>query len=105
MPVLTKVLVSALAFGAVNALPQPKARQAAPVDNTSLLADLITTPTHVKRYRKVLTDDSGKLLTGDALAKAATYDFNTNTIPVVGSNGGSAAAVSRSYYRDVICEY
>ncbi|KAF2259045.1 hypothetical protein CC78DRAFT_621326 [Lojkania enalia] len=88
---ISKAFVAALAFGAVYALPQsrtPAPRAAAPSDNTELIADLVTDPTVIKRYRRLLTDAGQQLLSGEDLAKATIFDFQKDPIPVRGSQGG-----------------
>ncbi|KAJ6520738.1 hypothetical protein B0H19DRAFT_1277867, partial [Mycena capillaripes] len=40
------------------------------------------------RFKKLLTDSSGNLLTGDALRQLTVFDFN-NQAPATGAKGGS----------------
>jgi hypothetical protein len=101
---ISKALIAALAFGAVNALPQPKAHtpRAAPTDNTELIASVITAPTTIKGFRKLLTDGQN-LLSGDDLIKATIFDFNdkANTFLIPGSEGGSTSGVSTPIYLSI----
>jgi hypothetical protein len=61
-------------------------------NNDAIVADLITAPTVIKRFRELLTDAGQTALSGDALAKASIYDFNANSVPIPGSNGGKVGA-------------
>jgi oxalate decarboxylase/phosphoglucose isomerase-like protein (cupin superfamily) len=45
-------------------------------------------PSSNDRFKKLLTDSSGNLLTGDALRQLTVFDFN-NQAPAAGSKGGS----------------
>jgi oxalate decarboxylase/phosphoglucose isomerase-like protein (cupin superfamily) len=45
-------------------------------------------PSSNDRFKKLLTDSSGALLTGDALRQLTVFDFN-NQAPATGSKGGS----------------
>lgn len=82
--------VVAIALGTTNAFPTPMG--SSPNDNTGLIAQLLTAPTQIKRYRKLLTDESGnKLLEGDRLTNATIWDFNQNGNAVPGGQGGSTS--------------
>ncbi|KAF2651877.1 hypothetical protein K491DRAFT_664847 [Lophiostoma macrostomum CBS 122681] len=70
----------------------PTLRADAPANNDAIVADLITAPTVIKRFRELLTDAGQTALSGDALAKASIYDFNANSVPIPGSNGGKVGA-------------
>lgn len=88
--VISKAFVAALYLAAANAFPTPMG--ISPEDNTDLIGKLITTPTQIKRYQKLLTDESGnKLLQGDSLTKATIWDFEQNHYVVPGGQGGSAS--------------
>lgn len=98
---ISKVLVAALAFGAVQALPQPQAQPsstpapAPAADNAALFRDLLTAPTAIKRFQRLLTSGGEALLTGDALKKLTVFSFN-NATPAPNAKGGAAkAAVSQ----------
>jgi hypothetical protein len=70
------------------------ASYAAPIDNTDLISQLITTPTHIQRFRKLLTDASGtKLLEGADLIKATVWDFKQNGSPNPGGQGSIFSGV------------
>jgi oxalate decarboxylase/phosphoglucose isomerase-like protein (cupin superfamily) len=45
-------------------------------------------PSSNDRFKKLLTDSSGALLTGDALRQLTVFDFN-NQAPATGAKGGS----------------
>jgi hypothetical protein len=90
---LLNAFVAALALGTTNAFPTPMGNS--PKDNTDLIAQLITTPTQVKRYRKLLTDESGnKLLEGDRLTNATIWDFEQNGSAIPGGQGGAASSAN-----------
>jgi hypothetical protein len=92
MPSLTPLLLSLLVLGFTHAAPT--ARAETPANNDALIAELITTPTVFKRFRKLLTDAGQTVLTGADLAKATIYDFKATQYPIVGSNGGSTAGAT-----------
>lgn len=76
-----EALVAALAIGSTQAAPT--------------VAELITTPTHLERYRKIVADASGeKPLPEPELSKATIWDFKQNQINATGTNGGSFSSVS-----------
>jgi hypothetical protein len=103
---ITKVVVAALALGAVQALPQSQATQstasasvtapavpAATEDQAQLFRDLFTAPTAVKRFQRLLTQGQ-TLFTGETLRKLTVFSFN-NAVPAPGAKGGATkAAVS-----------
>jgi hypothetical protein len=106
---ISKTLIAALAFGAINALPQPKAitSRAEPTDNTDLIASILTAPTTIKGFRKILTNGQS-LLSGDDLVKATVFDFNDNpaaTIPIPGSQGGHTTSVSTPIFSSISSNY
>jgi hypothetical protein len=100
MVAITQSLVAAiLAFGAVQALPQQQA-QATPApappaanSNAMLFLDLLTAPSAVKRFQRLLVK-GGDLLKGADLAKIIVFDFNTAK-PANGSSGGAALGAVR----------
>lgn len=76
-----KALAAALAIGSTQAAPTP--------------AELITTPTHFERFRKILSDASGeKLLPEPELSQATIWDFSKKSEDIIGSNGGYNSQVS-----------
>jgi hypothetical protein len=92
-PNALNALAAALLLGTSYAAPTPDANK--PIDNTDLLGQLITTPTQIQRFRKLLTDASGtKLLEGEDLIKATVWDFKQNGFDVPGSQGSSISGVS-----------
>jgi hypothetical protein len=100
---VTKVVIAAVALGAVQAFPQshvyqPSAVSSAPPAPTStpdIFDDLLTAPTAVKRFQRLLVDGAQKLITGEALRKMIVFTFNPDTTPPANSTGGVlAAAVS-----------
>ncbi|KAF7309184.1 Spherulin-1b protein [Mycena kentingensis (nom. inval.)] len=54
----------------------------------AIAAGLRTQPSVDDRFKKLLTDSSGALLTGDALRQLTVFDFNGQT-PAAGAKGGS----------------
>lgn len=89
----SKAVALAMAMGTINAFPTPMGMS--PNDNTELIADLITTPTQIKRYQKILTDPSGnKLLSGDKLTSATIWDFEQNGDTIPGGQGGHASSAN-----------
>ncbi|OAG08596.1 uncharacterized protein CC84DRAFT_1239874 [Paraphaeosphaeria sporulosa] len=90
---VSSTFIVALVLGVTHAFPTPMGNS--PDDNTDLIAQLITTPTQIKRYRKLLTDESGnKLLDGDRLTNATIWDFEQNGFVVPGGQGGLASAAN-----------
>jgi len=95
---LLKFFVAALAAGVVTALPQPLTTAAAPPPpaaptanpNAALLLQLITAPTAVDRFNRLLLGADGKLLSGDALRERTVFDFNSN--PTKSAGGAVKAA-------------
>jgi hypothetical protein len=112
-----KVLVAALAMGAVQALPQTAAElksgmttsanhmmpsstasgmpsgtsSADPQATNMLIADLITAPSAVGRFQAIIK------FAGSELSKFITFDFNKGSTPKPEQLGGTAvAAVSMS---------
>jgi hypothetical protein len=103
---ITKVIVAAIALGAVQALPQsqtyqPSAVSSAPPAPTStpdIFDDLLTAPTAIKRFQRLLVDGAQKLITGDALRKMIVFPFDPATPPPNGTTGGvTVAAVSHHH--------
>jgi hypothetical protein len=59
------------------------------VPNAAAIASgLKMMPSSNDRFKKLLTDSSGALLTGDALRQLTVFDFN-NQAPATGAKGGS----------------
>ena len=91
-----RFLIAALAFSAVNALPQPQAAPSsapAPINNDALIAELKTAPTAIRRFRELLTNAGKELLTGADLIKATVFDFNKGAQPFGGTQGGVTGVV------------
>jgi len=106
---ITNIVVASLALGAVQALPQHiHARQdnatstpaapAAPVSTPDIFDDLLTAPTAIKRFQRLLTVGEGpegpELLKGDDLRKATVFTFDRNMAPPPGAEGGVAVAAN-----------
>jgi hypothetical protein len=92
-PNALNAIAAALLLSTSYAAPTPDANN--PADNTDLLSQLITTPTQIQRFRKLLTDASGtKLLEGDDLIKATVWDFKQKGFAVPGGQGSSISGVS-----------
>ncbi|KAJ7784998.1 spherulin-1B precursor [Mycena maculata] len=89
--VIASILISLVT---VEAVPTPQASVSIPapvplVSNAAAIASgLRVEPSVDDRFRKLLTDGSGNLLTGDALRQLTVFDFN-NQAPATGSKGGS----------------
>jgi hypothetical protein len=89
----SKAAVAVLAFGLVEALPQPKelAPRAALTDNSELIAKLKTDATTFDRFKRLLTEN-GQLISADKLEKVTVFDFKEGfTVP--GAKGGTTASV------------
>ncbi|KAK3209617.1 hypothetical protein GRF29_44g126323 [Pseudopithomyces chartarum] len=83
----------AMAIKTITAFPTPMGMS--PNDNTKLIADLLTTPTQIKRYQKLLTDPTGnKLLEGSQLTNATIWDFEQNGDTIPGGQGGHASSAN-----------
>ena len=111
MSSITKIIVAALTLAAVQAAPQPydsksastsatvtvsSAAPSATASQDSFVSSLLTEPTAIKRFQKLLTQ--GKtLLTGDALRKVIVFPFDSNTPPPAGSFGGVAVPAVSTY--------
>ncbi|KAJ7836019.1 RmlC-like cupin domain-containing protein [Mycena leptocephala] len=84
-------LVGVLA-GVVSIQAAPAVSQPPPVpivaNAASIASGLKMMPSSNDRFKKLLTDSSGNLLTGDALRQLTVFDFN-NQAPAAGSKGGS----------------
>jgi hypothetical protein len=101
MITITKMLVVAItALSSVGALPQPIPSTtlttiptpAPTADQAQLFRDLLTAPTAIKRFQRLLTSSSA-LLTGDALKKLTIFSFN-NATPAPNSQGGATKAAT-----------
>ena len=105
---ITKVIVASLALGAVQALPQrlgarqdmvasaSSAAPAAPSSTPDIFDDLLTAPTAIKRFQRLLTtgpSNDAELLTGDALRNATVFTF---TKPAKKSTPGGTAVAAVS---------
>ncbi|KAF1972455.1 hypothetical protein BU23DRAFT_534719 [Bimuria novae-zelandiae CBS 107.79] len=91
--VLLQSLAMALAIDSIRAFPTPMGNTL--TDNTELIGQLITTPTQIKRFQKLLTDESGnKLLDDDQLTNATIWDFEQNGFPIPGGQGGDASSAN-----------
>ncbi|KAJ6493182.1 RmlC-like cupin domain-containing protein [Mycena sanguinolenta] len=86
-PVLFAVLISVLPIHAAPTVPHP-----APVpiitNGPAIAAGLKTQASVVDRFKKLLVDSNGKLLTGNALRDLTVFDFN-NQKAAPGAKGGS----------------
>lgn len=96
-----------MAISAIHALPQPQAFQLsatatptpapAPANEYGdLLHDLLTAPTAVKRFQRLLVQ-GGSLLTGEALRKTTVFSFNGATANP-GAKGGATKSAVRSRF-------
>ncbi|KAG9190175.1 hypothetical protein G6011_08263 [Alternaria panax] len=106
---IAKIFVASLALGAVQALPQrlgarqdvvasaSSAAPAAPAATPDIFDDLLTAPTAIKRFQRLLTQGSGndiELVNEDDLRKATVFTFDRNSTPPAGSLGGVAVAAN-----------
>ncbi|KAF2819556.1 RmlC-like cupin [Ophiobolus disseminans] len=98
MVAFTQIVAAGLMTIAVNALPQqiPQA-SATPAPSAPVSAeDLITAPSAIKRFQRLLTSGepmAKTLLTGEALRKLVVFDFNIAK-PAEGAKGGAAQAAN-----------
>jgi oxalate decarboxylase/phosphoglucose isomerase-like protein (cupin superfamily) len=85
------VLLATAAF-ALTARAAPTVASPAPVpivtNAASIASGLKMQASSNDRLKKLLTDSSGNLLTGDALRQLTVFDFN-NQAPAAGASGGS----------------
>ncbi|KAJ7931071.1 RmlC-like cupin domain-containing protein [Mycena leptocephala] len=81
------VLVSVVSVRAAPTVSQP-ARVPLITNGAAIAAGLKTQASAVDRFKKLLTDGNGNLLTGDALRDLTVFDFN-NQAPAPGAKGGS----------------
>ncbi|KAJ6526653.1 RmlC-like cupin domain-containing protein [Mycena capillaripes] len=81
------VLMSVVSVRAAPTVSQP-ARVPLITNGAAIAAGLKTQPSVVDRFRKLLMDGNGTLLTGDALRDLTVFDFN-NQAPASGAKGGS----------------
>lgn len=78
----------------VKAAPAPQASVTPPppvpivANAASIASGLKMEPSVDDRFKKLLTDSSGNVLTGDALRQLTVFDFNQQT-PAAGAKGGS----------------
>jgi oxalate decarboxylase/phosphoglucose isomerase-like protein (cupin superfamily) len=85
--VCAAVLVYAVSIRAAPTVSQP-ARVPIITNGAAIAAGLKTQPSVNDRFKKLLTDGGGNLLTGDALRELTVFDFN-NQAPASGAKGGS----------------
>src|SRR5690242_18467122 len=87
-------LAALAALSAVSAAPAPQATPApapaAPAPQADLFRDLLTAPTVVQRFKRLLVQGE-ELLSGEALRKLTVFDFNGAT-PAAGAQGGATKA-------------
>ncbi|KAF9461815.1 RmlC-like cupin domain-containing protein [Collybia nuda] len=87
---LVAVLASVVTVGAAPAKPSTTTPGPVPVitNGAAIAAGLMTEPSNNDRFKKLLTDSKGNLLTGDALRGLTVFDFNQQK-PNPGAKGGS----------------
>ncbi|KAF2007681.1 RmlC-like cupin [Amniculicola lignicola CBS 123094] len=110
MSTITKIFIAGLAaISSVHALPKGHAASsvtpaatpapsasppaAPPVDNTALIKDLLTAPSAIKRYQRLLTVGGQTLLPAEELKKVVVFDFN-GAKPAPNAKGGAAKAAN-----------
>jgi hypothetical protein len=114
MVAITNTLIAALAFGAVNAYPQSASSSATVATTTpaatpapappatseeekkkaaDLFRDLLTAPTAVKRFQRLLTAQGESLLPADVLQNLTVFNFN-GAKPAVNATGGALRAAN-----------
>ncbi|KAF7342437.1 Spherulin-1b protein [Mycena venus] len=84
---LLVILASVVSVRAAPTASQP-ARVPIITNGAAIAAGLKTQASAIDRFKKLLTDGSGNLLTGDALRDLTVFDFN-NQAPAPGAKGGS----------------
>lgn len=108
---VTSVLLAALAATAVQASPRfmgayggnsslpnptepapPAPPAPTPNPNAELLRELAVEQTAIGRFQKLLVDENGELLEGDALRERTVFDFEERARPNPGARGGALAA-------------
>jgi hypothetical protein len=100
MIAITQILLAGLITIAVQALPQAAKSSAAPsatptpASTIELARGLLTEPSALLRFKKLLTVD-GKLLTGNTLKERTIFDFTK--APAVGKGGRVISAVRSPY--------
>jgi hypothetical protein len=110
MSPVSKIILTLAALGVVHALPQapyptgdptpvPSSTATPPpppaANNDDLIAQLLTKPTAIKKFKLLLTDGD-KLLGQEEIKKQTVFDFN-NAQPNPGAEGGATkSAVSPS---------
>ena len=67
------------------------AAPAATTDNSALIKDLLTAPTAIKRFQRLLTAAGQALLSPAELRNIVVFDFN-NAVPAPGAKGGATKA-------------
>ncbi|KAJ7471017.1 RmlC-like cupin domain-containing protein [Mycena latifolia] len=87
LSVIAAVLVSILSVHAAPAVTAPPSVPIVP-NAAAIASGLKMEPSSNDRFKKLLTDSSGNLLTGDALRQLTVFDFN-NQAPASGAQGGS----------------
>ncbi|KAK7046374.1 Spherulin-1b protein [Favolaschia claudopus] len=84
---LSTLLASVLSIHGAPTVSQP-ARVPIITNGPAIASGLKTQASSVDRFKKLLTDGNGNLLTGDALRDLTVFDF-TNQAPADGAKGGS----------------
>jgi hypothetical protein len=101
IPTAQVVAAGLVAINAVHALPQAAQPSAtlsptpAPANGDgNLLLDLLTVPTALKRFQRLLVQE-GSLINGDALRKSTVFSFN-GAAPNPGAKGGATKSAVRA---------
>lgn len=89
---VSRAILLAVVIGAINTAAHPFVRNNAPSEVKKLIAELKVEPTRFDRFHDILTSDGQTLLTGQELADATVFDFNTG-YPVPGGEGGTVQTV------------
>ncbi|KAJ7923582.1 RmlC-like cupin domain-containing protein [Mycena leptocephala] len=84
---IVAALASLFSVRGAPTVPQPP-RVPVITNGAAIASTLKMMPSSNDRFKKLLTDSSGALLTGDALRQLTVFDFN-NQAPATGSKGGS----------------
>jgi hypothetical protein len=122
MVAITQFVVAGLMTVAVQALPQQAAYSSATSDaapaatsapasgddftNQGLLADLLTLPTAVRRFQRLLTTGSMKdikLISGDDLAKVIVFPFQAKANATKAQNEKDKAVTAGGVTAAAVC--
>ena len=90
-PSSTTAVVSKIATA--TSPPSPPASPPPAADNTELIEKLLTAPSSIRRFQRLLTNKGEKLLDAEELKPLTVFDFN-NAKPNAGAKGGATKSAS-----------